>query len=81
MLLDFFKSGANVINATATAQANVSPPSGGGTWSLSGSTLTLSLNGGGSGTFTAAVGGKLFIGVDASPDNKSQDLHFLIRTN
>lgn len=81
MAFDFFKSGANVINATATTQLSTSPPSGGGTWSLSGNTLTITLNGGGGGTFTAAAGGKIFIGVDSSPDSKSQDLHFLIRTN
>lgn len=82
MLFDFFKNNANLVaNATVTAQPNTSPPSGGGTWTLSGSTLTISLTGGGSGAFTAAAGGKLFIGIDTSPDNKSQDLHILIRTN
>lgn len=82
MTFDFFKNGSNVVtNAQAATQSAAPSPSGGGTWSLSGSTLTLSLNGGGSGTFTAAAGGRLFIGIDASPDNKSQDLHILIRTN
>ena len=82
MLFDFFKNGTNVVeNASATTQTKTSPTTGGGTWSLSGNTLTITLAGGDVGTFTAAAGGKLFIGIDSSPDNKSQDLHILIRTN
>jgi hypothetical protein len=83
MLFDFLKNnGTNTVtNATAIAQPNTSPPESGGTWTLSGNTLTITTNTGGMGTFTAAAGGRLFIGVDASPDNTSQELHILIRTN
>ena len=69
-----------VVTAQVETQNAAPPPTGSGTWSLSGKTLTLTTSNGG-GTFTAAVGGRLFIGITPSPDNKSQDLHILIRTN
>ena len=80
LALDFLKNGSNVVTAQAVTQSAAPPPTGSGTWSLSGRTLTVTTSNGG-GTFTAAVGGRLFIGINPSPDNKSQDLHVLIRTN
>lgn len=80
LAFDFLKNGANVVTAQAVTQSAAPPPTGSGTWSFSGRTLTITTGNGG-GTFTAAVGGRLFIGINAPPDNKSQDLHVLIRTN
>lgn len=79
VVFSFLNQAGTVVTATAASQNAAPPPTVGGTWTLSGKTLTLAVTGGGGGTFTAAVGSRVFIGVNG--DSASQDLHFLIRTN
>lgn len=73
-----FQNGPPSTSATAAIQPSTPGPIIGGTWSLSGRTLAITSPSGVSGEFTAAAGGRLFIGVT---QGQTQHLLFLVRTN